>query len=124
MTNNEEKKPALISVATIGMTAYNWIAIQDGGRTLSEVLAGIHKDWAKQNSWATEVTEERLEQALAVLLSKRLLSFKDERFDVCDPKRRVVIARDRSDKIGWNGWMVAKHETTKRIPIESAVELN
>lgn len=110
-----------IASSTIGITAYNWIAIQNAGRSPEEILKGMNNDWSRAN-WSGEVTMERLQDALAVMLSKRLITFKNGVYDVIDASRRVVVSRNRTDDGGWTGWVVAKRDALKRLPIEAVTE--
>lgn len=112
--------------STIAMTCYNWLAAHAAGpRSVAEIALEVGRR-------DPTVTMREVGRAMRELERRGLVSRRDAFFDVRDPDRRVVIARDRSDdgaagdpadfrmKAGWKGWLVAPHPRLKAVPIERA----
>lgn len=63
-----------------------------------------------------ELKKSQLKEALSKLVDLRLIVSKAKKYQSRDPRRRMVVRRDRGDasidpetgqiKGGWNGWMV------------------
>lgn len=111
------------ALSTVAMAAYNWIAFY-GGRpsSVDDVLEGVRRRWCAQ------VSRAELAEALEAMRSRgwvRVIAEVPEPiYDVRDPQRWVVVARDRSDDGerdgGWKDWRLMPPPRVSRTMAEVA----
>ena len=116
-------KQQACGTSTIAMTAYNIIA-QSLEPLPPEVILTIGK--AKAHP---DLKEDQLKEALNRLVDMKYVNEKNGGYSGKDPKRRIIVERDRSDAWideetgeitgGWNDWM-AKDNERGLIPIKEA----
>lgn len=99
-----------VATSTVAMTAYNLLATASGARTLNELARAV-------NIWAARcrcvVPDPQIGKAVDELVKRKFVreTVPDSGLlDVCDPMRRPIVERDRSDEgqpnAGWRGWKV------------------
>lgn len=95
----------VLQTSTIAWTIYNWLAVHARGpRTLAEIAEGI-TPWVVESR--VDVSPSQFGAALRELERRGYVrELPGESFDLVDPERRVLVARDRSDQTGWRGWSV------------------
>jgi hypothetical protein len=105
--NNTFFNPALYD-STAGMTLYNLLA-QHGGQYDADQLYDMAR-----SAQHPELERDQCDRALVQLVRRRWISEVEGRYKCLDPKRRLVVDRDRSGVQammgvidgGWSGWMV------------------
>jgi hypothetical protein len=117
--------PELHAVSTVAVSAYNLVAVAGKPLKATEIRERL------ASSQHVGLSIERTREALNGLVGRKLMRLAgDEAFDVVDPKRRVVVGRDRSDAQvlddgavtgGWNGWRVRERATRSAVPIEEVL---
>lgn len=101
--------------ATVAWSAYNWLATQDGPRSIEDVLAGL------QFTWDAQLTPAALAQAVTEAISRGLLESEAGLLDVKDPKRRILISRTRGAD-PWAGWRIGERRFQVTTPIEHVLK--
>jgi len=103
--------------STVAMSAWNWLATQDGPRTFGNMLQGIRR------MWLAELEETELSEALEEGRSRgRLIEVLPSVWDIADAvERRIVVDRDRSGD-GWAGWKLGRlQQATAAVPFEEVI---
>jgi len=97
-----------LAPSTIGMSAYNWIAVRSGPMATADILAGLRAEWFP------ELTERSLREALETMVARKRIAMAGDTFDVRDAQRRIVTARERSGD-GWEQWRVSDRRAAVRV---------
>ncbi len=110
----------VLQTSTIAWTIYNWLAVHARGpRTLGEIARGI-APWVTESR--VELSSSQVGAALRELERRGYLrEMPGESFDVTDPERRVLVARDRRDPHGWRGWIVGPGLHPKRELLDKVI---
>jgi hypothetical protein len=115
-----------VATSTVALTMYNLLATARGARRFEE-LANMVSAWAEQSRIV--VPESQMRRAL-IELGRRgyVREGIGGLFDVCDPDRRPVVERDRSDagkpEPGWRGWRVYSRPVAmpKTVPLDEVAK--
>ena len=116
----------LYATSTVAMSIYNFVA---GSRTPIEPSQDLYE--AIKHIQHPGLDEATFREAYKTMIERRLLRVLAGCLVVADPRRRLVIGRDREDaKVdektgrisgGWNGWLA--HDPVRGpIPFKEAVK--
>ena len=120
----KKKKHQPDADSTIGMSAYNLMAIKGRPADLDEILQEL------KQIQHPGLTKTQLRKAIMKLIKKEYAIQIDQHFSIKDIRPRKVVSRDRSDAVisektgnvlgGWNGWMVENGDGM--VPIDEVIK--
>ncbi len=111
------------ALSTVAVSAYNWLALHGcGPQPLNAIVEGLQK------RWCALVTRDEIKDALEAMALRRWLvvggSGGEPTFDVRDPHRWIVVARERGDEskpdAGWKEWRLMPPPRRSRLLTEVA----
>ena len=103
-----------VAPSTVAMTAYNALSVAMAPQSAPKLQTLARKLQAHPGQIGI------LQDGLELLVERRLIVKKGDEYDLIDPLRRPVVARDRTDPEGWKGWLV-RDASGKQLPLEEIV---
>lgn len=102
------------ATSTITMSAYSVLAT-NGPSTRAELLAAFEV-------YYFQATPEELDEALAVACERGWVVDVNGVFSALGPMGWIVVARDRKDPDGWEGWVCQNVRTAQKRPFEELLK--